>query len=556
MPSKLIKTTPDAEVVEKTAATAVKTEPEKVSAPVASQEFLRTQLAETPTAETSGSTFLGSVAAAAKDDLSSSRGDTFAVGDKTLTANLGATKSVSGMDLGSGRGDTFTVAGKEVTANLGSTTKSVSGMDLGSGRGDTFTVSGKAVTANLGTTTKSVSGMDLGSGRGEEELQTVASELPAPVAADIAPTVSTQLGTTQDEAVLDAIANTPADKNVAVSLPAMTTMSALMEADKPIPASLQAEAEKEAEYKATTIKVEDIPAGLLEALPEKTILRLAFSPEDMGALDLQAEHEAVAKVADVFTLNNPTEETIKHVLSTGQFEDVIWSGHGATDGLWITAEDGTAKKLPAAEVAKLFEDSGVQEVLLNVCNGGVEVDNALGLAGINTFSYKRDIIDREAVEDATAFAQTGSLWGIEQTWSKDSGRVLTAEKASMIADMEARQAQWAPLIEQWKQGTDNRSQKDDKKSTSSLFKGLVSALGGNNGKSASAPGQVKKAPAPAAAASTSTAGSSTSFLEDLLGGAATGAKSMFDKLSKALSAGRTSSSGGARGGTITKRGRR
>jgi hypothetical protein len=381
-------------------------------------------------------------------DLGSGRGDTFAVDGKTTSSNVGTnTKNVSGMDLGSGREDTFVVAGKATSSNVGTNTKNVSGMDLGSGREDTFVVAGKATSSNVGTNTKNVSGMDLGSGREEPQVQAVAE------AALAGEKVNIDLTKDADRTVAEVVAvakptagladipglTPPAGEHVAVSLPlAPAVAAAKIEQGESLSKPLEEAAVQAIEQKATLIHPADIPAGLLEVLPKDTVLRFAFSPEDMGAINLEAEHQAVAKVADVFTLNNPTEETMKHVLATGQFQDLIWSGHGSDEGVWITDLDGKAKLLPAADVATMLKGTGVQDVLLNVCEGGVAVDQALGEAGIRSFSYDRTIIDQEAVDKAVQFAESGSVFGIDANVNDSAdGGVTTVMGAKVQAKFTA-----------------------------------------------------------------------------------------------------------------------
>lgn len=167
--------------------------------------------------------------------------------------------------------------------------------------------------------------------------------------------------------------------------------------------------EIEAETQVEQTHLSDLDPELLANLEPDTILRFAFSPEDMQALDLNGEHDAIAEVRSVLTVNNPTPELMEHLISSGQFEDVVWSGHGSEKGLWITNADGQAELMESTQIADMFKDSSVQEILLNVCNGGKEVDQMLNAVGVDTFAYDREIDDQEAMEDAVAFAENGSL---------------------------------------------------------------------------------------------------------------------------------------------------
>ncbi|MCB9674944.1 MAG: hypothetical protein H6737_07500 [Alphaproteobacteria bacterium] len=176
----------------------------------------------------------------------------------------------------------------------------------------------------------------------------------------------------------------------------------------------QAKAIEDANQQTQT-KLEDVDPKLLEGLDKDTILRFAFSPEDMAALDLNGEHDAIAEVASVLTVNNPTPELMKHLIGSGQFQDVVWSGHGSEEGMWITNAEGKSELLPAKDMADMFKDSSVQEILLNTCDGGAAVDDALNKAGIDTFAYQREIDDKTAIEDAQQFAQSGSLADIDKS---------------------------------------------------------------------------------------------------------------------------------------------
>ncbi|MCB9676406.1 MAG: hypothetical protein H6737_14885 [Alphaproteobacteria bacterium] len=557
--------------------TVAKTEPAKEPSTLQSQEFLRDQLAATEPEKTT-SYLLGSTKEGS-GDLSATRGDSFLVGDKTVSSNLGAntksvssldlgssrddkflvdgkvvssdlganTKSVSSLDLGSSRDDKFAVDGKIVSSDLGANTKSVSSLDLGSSRDDKFAVAGKVVSSDLGANTKSVSSLDLGSSRDETTQKSVAEPTKAVEAAPVeqvvrevvdqkaatgassstksaADVVEQVKGTTDldlakpvDLAIgeLAAVEQPKADladipglkppegQNVSVSLPlAPAVAAAKIEQGETLSKPLEQAAIKAVEEKATLIHPEDIPAGLLEVLPKDTVLRFAFSPEDMGALDLQAEHDSIAAVADVFTLNNPTVDTMKHVLATGQFEDVIWSGHGSTDGLWITGNDGKAVKLSADQVADLFKDTSVKEMLLNVCNGGAQVDNAIAKTGITTYSHDREIIDAEAVADATRFAETGSVFQIDNLnkWERrldpTAATILTQKGAlrqeqwdAAVAQRDAQRAEWGQLFGDWHQGSVDRKN-DTGGMFSSLFKGIGNLFGGSK---ASPQGQQKSA---------------------------------------------------------------
>jgi hypothetical protein len=162
-------------------------------------------------------------------------------------------------------------------------------------------------------------------------------------------------------------------------------------------------------FQETQTTLEDFDPAILENLGEDTILRFAFSPEDMAALDLDGEHDAIAEVRNVLTVNNPTKGLMEHLVKSGQFQDVVWSGHGSDEGMWITNEEGQSELMPAEEMAAMFADSSVREMLLNVCDGGKEVDDALNAVGIDTFAYMRDIRDEEAIDDAVEFAEGGSL---------------------------------------------------------------------------------------------------------------------------------------------------
>ncbi len=402
-----------------------------------SQEYLRDQLAETEVA-TSDSMLLGSAYDSATEG--GSRGDSFLVGGRTMSSNLGrTTTSLSGTDLGSGRGDSFKVGDRTMSSNLGRTTTSLSGTDLGSGRGDSFKVGDRTLSSDLGRTTTNLSGTDLGSGRGDEfkvGTRTISSDIGRTTTSlsgtdlgsgrgDEGPVVAAKSA----EAVLDEQIATNTVSSV--SLPLMSAAAVEIEETGSASPELIEAAAEEAEYQAEVLTPEDIPAGLLEALPEDTVLRFAFSPEDMEAINLQAEHDAVKEVADVFTLNNPTPETMKHVLESGQFEDLIWSGHGTSEGLWITDTDGTAKLLKADDVGALLQDTGVKDVLLNVCDGGDKTDNALGRAGMNVFSNKREIDDATAVNAATQFAENGNLLDIDREWG-DGSRLMWERKANAI----------------------------------------------------------------------------------------------------------------------------
>ncbi len=115
---------------------------------------------------------------------------------------------------------------------------------------------------------------------------------------------------------------------------------------------------------------------------------------------------------------------------------MIWSGHGDKDGMWITNEEGKAELLPAEKMGEMFEDSGVQEMLLNVCNGGDKGDDALYKANIDSFSYTRMIYDSEGKSDAVEFATEGSLATMDT--SKQGGREggkYRRGKAKHMADL-------------------------------------------------------------------------------------------------------------------------
>lgn len=179
------------------------------------------------------------------------------------------------------------------------------------------------------------------------------------------------------------------------------------------PDELEAElAVIEASYQASVSTLEDLPPDLLKSLPAETILRLAYSPEDMAALDLNAEHDAIGSKANLLSVNNPDQELASYLLKSGQFTDVILSGHGNEDGIFVTDPEGRAQLLTSDELASMMCDTGVEEILLNVCEGGASLDDALNDVGISTFGHERDIYDREAIEDAEVFAASGTLAAI------------------------------------------------------------------------------------------------------------------------------------------------
>jgi hypothetical protein len=494
MPSRIHGSGGHIELVEKKTNTESVVKPEPEASTLQSQEYLRDQLSETAVepevsmllgssydsaseGATRGDTFLVGGKTVSSDlgrttrqlsgtDLGSGRGDTFLVGGKTVSSDLGrTTKQLSGTDLGSGRGDTFDVGGKTLSSDLRKTTRQLSGTDLGSGRGDRFEVQGKSVSSDLGATTRQLSGTDLGSGRGDR-FEVQGRSVSSDVGVTTRQLSGTDLGSGRGEPEVTAVQTPEAqlaqqiETNTvqSVSLPLMAASAELEQTGSVSPETVAA-VDQAVKYEAQLLHVEDIPEGLLEALPKDTILRFAFSPEDMEAINLQAEHDAAKEVADVFTLNNPTRETMEHVLATGQFEDLIWSGHGNRDGLWITDTDGTAKLMPADDVAALLQDTGVQDVLLNVCDGGDKTDNALGRAGMNVFSNKREIIDETAVNAAVQFAENGNLLDIERK-PGDGSRLMWEEKANFIDDVRDF-AQRSGLADRWRQfraGATRRSQ--------------------------------------------------------------------------------------------------
>ena len=191
--------------------------------------------------------------------------------------------------------------------------------------------------------------------------------------------------------------------------------------------------------------MEDFDFKQLENLNPGTVLRFAFSPEDMAELDLEGEQEALEQVADVLTVSNPSVELMRHLAQSGQFTDLIWSGHGAEDGLMITDADGDAQKLGESEIEDIFRGSTIDEAMLAACNSGEAPADAMRDVGIDTFGYSDVVHDEIAQADVLDYAQSGDLTGVDAANSGGNGGM---QQAGWLASTVRRiQAAASPGVE-------------------------------------------------------------------------------------------------------------
>lgn len=149
--------------------------------------------------------------------------------------------------------------------------------------------------------------------------------------------------------------------------------------------------------------------ALLADLPEDTLLRLSFSPDDMNALALGAEQDALEAVTNTLTVNNASEGFINYLIDSGKFTDVILSGHGSPEGLYITGDDGLAQLLPNDQIASMFEGTMVEQVLVAACNSGDGIEQALNGQNISTYTFDNIVSDSDAIERVVEFGQSRDL---------------------------------------------------------------------------------------------------------------------------------------------------
>lgn len=163
----------------------------------------------------------------------------------------------------------------------------------------------------------------------------------------------------------------------------------------------------------------------LPPVPAGTILRFAFSPDNLQDLNMAKERMEVEEVANVLTINNPTPALMSHLIQSGQFTDAIFSGHGDEDGIFITGADGRAEHMSSEDLQGLLADSSIFEMLLNFCNGGQKTADLLNEIGIATVAHDRAIQDSEAIGDAAEFGGGDSIWDVDV---QDQGAIQSAKR--------------------------------------------------------------------------------------------------------------------------------
>jgi hypothetical protein len=171
----------------------------------------------------------------------------------------------------------------------------------------------------------------------------------------------------------------------------------------------------------------------LPPVPHGTILRFAFSPDNLTDLGMAQERMKLAEVADVLTINNPTPALMSHLIQSGQFTDAIFSGHGDENGIFITGANGEAEHMSSEDLAAMMEDSSIYEMLLNFCNGGQKTAELLNELGIATMSHNRTIRDSEAIDDAADFAE-GSVYDVEHGDGGTIGNAKPPEAPAVSAN--------------------------------------------------------------------------------------------------------------------------
>lgn len=166
--------------------------------------------------------------------------------------------------------------------------------------------------------------------------------------------------------------------------------------------SNDAHVEKWGEVEQTTLDQLN-EQGAVRAYDEGAVLVIANGPEDMRKLDHAAEadmiNNAMGGERQTVVLWNPSADALQAMLKEGHFQDVVLSGHGGDGTVYMTGADGEAVAVDGNTFASYFDDSGVQNVFLNMCHGsGGEnsVAQSLAVAGMNVLGWTT------AVEDDTA----------------------------------------------------------------------------------------------------------------------------------------------------------
>lgn len=189
-------------------------------------------------------------------------------------------------------------------------------------------------------------------------------------------------------------------------------------------------------------------AGAIQEYGEGSILVIANGPEDMRQLDHNAEADMIANSLggdrNAIVLWNPSAEALQAMLSAGKFQDVVLSGHGDQGTVYMTGADGEAVAVDAKTFTGYFEDSGVQNVFLNMCHGAGGQDSvaaSLAEAGMNVLGWQTSVKDSTA-QDAAGTLATLFADGTEVTDLQQAA--ATNENLTFMAGQPQPQSEAAP----------------------------------------------------------------------------------------------------------------
>jgi hypothetical protein len=194
--------------------------------------------------------------------------------------------------------------------------------------------------------------------------------------------------------------------------------------------------EKWGEVEQTTLShLEE--AGAVREYGEESVLVIANGPEDMRQLDHNAEAQMIANAMgegrNAVVLWNPSAEALQAMLKNGQFKDVVLSGHGAEGTVFMTGADGESVAVDGQTFAGYFNETGVQNVFLNMCHGAggqASVAESLAVAGMNVMGWQTTVKDSDAV---SASGVLGSMLADGTSLSDMTATAATNSNLSVIA---------------------------------------------------------------------------------------------------------------------------
>lgn len=194
-----------------------------------------------------------------------------------------------------------------------------------------------------------------------------------------------------------------------------------------------------------------VPLSILSAEGSTKILFVAANPDDASRLQTDREHRLLkaqlerGRARDRFEFLQPQlAVTITELIRAmnGKPNIVHFSGHGGTEGIYITTEDNQAQLMPLAALQRLFKSlSGtVRVVVLNACYSA-EQARVISQYGMYVVGNNLPISDPAAISFSEGFYNgLGEGKNFEEACNDAMMVVLTRNPAA------------ADIIEAWKDG--------------------------------------------------------------------------------------------------------